>query len=176
MTRGHRGSLLLRCRALSSPSPCRFIPAHTTTSGPTAASGTSLQPAECRSRHTECSLSPRCSTCPRSSTSAMNQRCSISCKQPHEVEQPGIDDPRTGTGLEDDDVQILLGGIGQTVFAEGLVAHDIAAGDPEAAPADMHHTGSLSSWWRRWPMVAPAGRTTKWMRSISGEPAVRSWA
>src|SRR3954454_2881266 len=28
MTRGHRGSLLLRCRALSSPSPCRFIPAH----------------------------------------------------------------------------------------------------------------------------------------------------
>src|SRR5215212_370641 len=26
--RGHRGSLLLRCRALSSPSPCRFIPAH----------------------------------------------------------------------------------------------------------------------------------------------------
>jgi hypothetical protein len=25
--RGHRGSLLLRCRALSSPSPCRFIPA-----------------------------------------------------------------------------------------------------------------------------------------------------
>ena len=27
MTRGHRGSLLLRCRALSSPSPCRFIPA-----------------------------------------------------------------------------------------------------------------------------------------------------
>src|SRR5215216_3549148 len=28
MTWGHRGSLLLRCRALSSPSPCRFIPAH----------------------------------------------------------------------------------------------------------------------------------------------------
>ena len=28
MTRGHRGSLVLRCRALSSPSPCRFIPAH----------------------------------------------------------------------------------------------------------------------------------------------------
>ena len=28
MTRGHRGSLLLRCRALSSPSPRRFIPAH----------------------------------------------------------------------------------------------------------------------------------------------------
>ena len=28
MTRGHRGSLLLRCRAFSSPSPCRFIPAH----------------------------------------------------------------------------------------------------------------------------------------------------
>jgi hypothetical protein len=28
MTRGHRGSLFLRCRALSSPSPCRFIPAH----------------------------------------------------------------------------------------------------------------------------------------------------
>ena len=27
MTRGHRGSLLLRCRALPSPSPCRFIPA-----------------------------------------------------------------------------------------------------------------------------------------------------
>ena len=27
MTRGHRGSLPLRCRALSSPSPCRFIPA-----------------------------------------------------------------------------------------------------------------------------------------------------
>src|SRR5262249_27652344 len=26
MTRGHRGSLLLRCRALSSPSPCRFYP------------------------------------------------------------------------------------------------------------------------------------------------------
>ena len=30
MTRGHRGSLLLRCRALASPSPCRFIPAHPT--------------------------------------------------------------------------------------------------------------------------------------------------
>jgi hypothetical protein len=27
MTRGHRGSLLLRCRALSSPAPCRFLPA-----------------------------------------------------------------------------------------------------------------------------------------------------
>src|ERR1700738_1692513 len=27
MTRGHRGALTLRCRALSSPSPCRFIPA-----------------------------------------------------------------------------------------------------------------------------------------------------
>src|SRR5680860_1250816 len=27
MTRGHRGSLLLRCKALSSSSPCRFIPA-----------------------------------------------------------------------------------------------------------------------------------------------------
>src|SRR5512133_2182785 len=35
MTRGHLGSLLLRCRALSSPSPCRFIPAHTTTTAPT---------------------------------------------------------------------------------------------------------------------------------------------
>jgi hypothetical protein len=86
----------------------------------------------------------------------------------------GMDDRHTGTGLEDDDVQILLGVIGQTVFAEGLVAHDIATGDPEAAPVDIHHTGSLSSWWRWWPMVAPAWRTTKWMRSISGEPAVRS--
>jgi hypothetical protein len=28
MTRGHRGSLVLRCGALSSPSPCRFIPAY----------------------------------------------------------------------------------------------------------------------------------------------------
>jgi hypothetical protein len=28
MTRGHRGSLLLRCRAFSSLSSCRFIPAH----------------------------------------------------------------------------------------------------------------------------------------------------
>jgi hypothetical protein len=27
MTQGHRGSLLLRCKALSSSSPCRFIPA-----------------------------------------------------------------------------------------------------------------------------------------------------
>jgi DDE superfamily endonuclease len=27
MTQGHRGALTLRCRALSSPSPCRFIPA-----------------------------------------------------------------------------------------------------------------------------------------------------
>ena len=27
MTRGHRGSLILRCRAFTSPSPCRFIPA-----------------------------------------------------------------------------------------------------------------------------------------------------
>ena len=27
MTRGHRGSLVLRCRAFSSPSPGRFIPA-----------------------------------------------------------------------------------------------------------------------------------------------------
>ena len=27
-TRGHRGSLLLRCKALSSSSSCRFIPAH----------------------------------------------------------------------------------------------------------------------------------------------------
>src|SRR5436305_11666524 len=27
MTRGHRDSLRLRCRAFSSPSPCRFIPA-----------------------------------------------------------------------------------------------------------------------------------------------------
>jgi hypothetical protein len=28
MTRGHRGSLLLRCKAFSSSSSCRFIPAH----------------------------------------------------------------------------------------------------------------------------------------------------
>jgi hypothetical protein len=28
MTRGHRGLLALRCTALSSASPCRFIPAH----------------------------------------------------------------------------------------------------------------------------------------------------
>jgi hypothetical protein len=33
---GHRGSLLLRCRAPSSPSPCWFIPAHTTRTGHTA--------------------------------------------------------------------------------------------------------------------------------------------
>src|SRR6266545_978604 len=31
--RGHRGSLNLRRRALSSPSPGRFIPAHTTSTG-----------------------------------------------------------------------------------------------------------------------------------------------
>jgi hypothetical protein len=30
MTRGHRGSLLLRCGELSSPAPCRFAPAHPT--------------------------------------------------------------------------------------------------------------------------------------------------
>ena len=30
MTRGHRGSLVLRCRAFSSPSPSRFIPAFLT--------------------------------------------------------------------------------------------------------------------------------------------------
>ncbi len=41
MTRGHRESLLLRCRALSSPSPCRFIPALTTPGGCTPASATS---------------------------------------------------------------------------------------------------------------------------------------
>src|SRR6266536_3036389 len=35
MTRGHRGSLLLRCRAPSSPSPCRFIQTHTTNAGRT---------------------------------------------------------------------------------------------------------------------------------------------
>ena len=28
MTRGHRGTLPLRRRALPSPTPCRFIPAH----------------------------------------------------------------------------------------------------------------------------------------------------
>src|SRR5262245_6448000 len=28
MTRGHRGSLALRCRTLSFLAPCRFIPAH----------------------------------------------------------------------------------------------------------------------------------------------------
>ena len=33
MARGHRGSLLLRCRALPSPSPCRFIPALSMTRG-----------------------------------------------------------------------------------------------------------------------------------------------
>jgi hypothetical protein len=33
MTRGHRGALTLRCRALSSPSPCRFIPALSKTTG-----------------------------------------------------------------------------------------------------------------------------------------------
>jgi hypothetical protein len=44
MTRSHRGSLLLRCRALSSPSPCRFIPAHTTPTGPTQHSAGSHPP------------------------------------------------------------------------------------------------------------------------------------
>jgi hypothetical protein len=39
MTRGHRGSLLLRCRALPSPPPCRFIPAHQ----PTAHQKTALE-------------------------------------------------------------------------------------------------------------------------------------
>src|SRR3954462_7488174 len=39
MTRGHRGSLLLRCRAFSSPSPCRFIPAHQIGFNPTARPG-----------------------------------------------------------------------------------------------------------------------------------------
>src|SRR6266508_5091614 len=48
MTRGHRGSLLLRCRAPSSPSPCRFIPAHTTSTGRTARS---LRERRSRSRH-----------------------------------------------------------------------------------------------------------------------------
>ena len=34
MTQGHRGSVLLRCRALSYPPPCRFIPAHLQFPGP----------------------------------------------------------------------------------------------------------------------------------------------
>src|SRR6266511_4514721 len=52
MTRGHRGSLLLRCRAPSSPSPCRFIPAHTTRTGHTARSTCSRPTAATRSRGT----------------------------------------------------------------------------------------------------------------------------
>ncbi len=49
MTRGHRGSLLLRCRALSSPSPCRFIPALSATSHTTRAAARSGAPVEhCR--------------------------------------------------------------------------------------------------------------------------------
>src|SRR6266511_5415312 len=52
MTRGHRGSLLLRCRAPSSPSPCRFIPAHTTSTGHTARSTCSRPTAATRSRGT----------------------------------------------------------------------------------------------------------------------------
>ena len=51
MTRGHRGSLLLRCRALPSASPCRFIPA-LCTSRPTQRipSGMSAPPRRCGPR------------------------------------------------------------------------------------------------------------------------------
>src|SRR6266542_4462382 len=35
MTRGDHGSLLLRCRATYTTSPCRFIPAHTSATGRT---------------------------------------------------------------------------------------------------------------------------------------------
>src|SRR5680860_1496845 len=43
MTRGHRGSLTLRCRAFPSPPPCRFIPAlQTPEPDSTQASATSL--------------------------------------------------------------------------------------------------------------------------------------
>src|SRR5712672_1238471 len=46
MTRGHRGSLLLRCRAFSSLSSCRFIPAHPTfTAYRSARSASSYTPA-----------------------------------------------------------------------------------------------------------------------------------
>src|SRR5665648_841939 len=45
MTRGHRGSLLLRCRAFSSLSSCRFIPAHPTFR---ASAQTELAPPLCR--------------------------------------------------------------------------------------------------------------------------------
>ena len=41
MTRGHRGSLLLRCRDLSTPSPCRFIPALSESERPRRSSGAS---------------------------------------------------------------------------------------------------------------------------------------
>ena len=46
MTRGHRGSLFLRCRAFSSLSSCRFIPAHPTfTAHRSARSAPSYTPA-----------------------------------------------------------------------------------------------------------------------------------
>src|SRR6266516_1375209 len=54
MTRGHRGSLLLRCRAPSSPSPCRFIPAHTTSIALTAPSGLCHPTARDRFRRRRC--------------------------------------------------------------------------------------------------------------------------
>src|SRR5215216_6419098 len=44
MTRGHRGSLLLRCRALPSPPPCRFIPAHPQFPGQPSDRSTPLTP------------------------------------------------------------------------------------------------------------------------------------
>src|SRR5215471_11416949 len=51
MTRSHRGSLTLRCKALSSSASCRFIPAHCTLDDQSSCPHTSpqrLTPAEIR--------------------------------------------------------------------------------------------------------------------------------
>jgi hypothetical protein len=70
MTRGHRGSLLLRCRELSSPSPCRFIPALSPI--------TIMSPARRRAgSRTEISMGARAHQTPHSASSAPVKRYAL---------------------------------------------------------------------------------------------------
>ena len=77
MTRGHRGSLLLRCPAFSSLSSCRFIPA--------------LSPRSMQKPQTELT-SPTCRTPPRQSAvpARLIPRAPAAARRCHLVRRPGF--------------------------------------------------------------------------------------
>ena len=111
MTRGHRDSLRLRCRAFSSPSPCRFIPALSPRVHPDLAAAITFASAnqnrsasrveiwlEQRQRFLD--PAARRATAPRSAPAAAARACrAVSGASPRRSHRPSADRPDTRCSL-----------------------------------------------------------------------------